>query len=610
MCGICGIWQAHTAVEEQTLRAMNDRQAHRGPDDWGLYRNPDGRLGLGFRRLAIIDLSPTGHQPMTNEDGALWIVFNGEIYNYPALRKELVGLGHEFRSTSDTEVILHGYEEWREGVLTRLHGMFAFAVWDESDQSLLLARDRLGIKPLHYYWDGKRFAFASEIKSLLTLPGVKTELDHSAIWDYFTYLYIPTPKTAYKYIRKLPPAHRLKLGADFVYDGKLAPQIQEYWDVTRWGTATLSRRDAAEALRAKLADSVQSHLIADVPVGVLLSGGLDSSAVTAFATSGLQPPTLRPRSEQASNLQTFSNGFDVVEASELQFAQTVADKFQTHHRTRVVSRTDFADARAKMVGLYDEPFADSSGLPTLAVSQLAAKHVKVVLAGDGGDETLAGYFKYLRWLELGESDRSGPAFRKFLFDDVIMRALIPLAGLPKVMGLINMGLLDMRGKEGADRFGAVINPIKPFQKARLLPDLAREFKDYDDYWYLRRYWRNDLDPLSCMQYVDIKTYLHDDILTKVDRASMAASLEVRVPLLDHEWVEFAASLPSEFRLNKAILREALQGILPDVIVSRGKKGFSAPVLEWQGAVTRDGVRLGGAALWAVQVYDEWKARCA
>ncbi|MEK7276002.1 MAG: asparagine synthase (glutamine-hydrolyzing), partial [Chloroflexota bacterium] len=297
MCGICGLFQSNQPVEEATLKRMSDRIAHRGPDDSGMYFSPDGRAGLGFRRLAIIDLSPTGHQPMTNEDGRLWIVFNGEIYNYPDLRKELARAGHEFRSTSDTEVVIHGYEEWGAGVLSRLRGMFAFALWDERNHALFAARDRLGIKPLHYYWDGERFAFASEIKALLTLPRLKTDLDHSAIWDYFTYLYVPTPKTVYKFIRKLPPAHYLTFRITGGADSPVRPfgepessplQIKQYWDVTRWGNSTLSRADAADAVREKLRETVQAHLIADVPVGVLLSGGLDSSAVTAFASPELQ----------------------------------------------------------------------------------------------------------------------------------------------------------------------------------------------------------------------------------------------------------------------------------------------------------------------------------
>jgi len=600
MCGICGLWQSSSVVDETTLQTMNDRQAHRGPDDSGVYRNPDGRLSLGFRRLAIIDLSPNGHQPMTNEDGCLWLVFNGEIYNYPELRKALVRAGHEFKSTSDTEIILHGYEEWGEGVLTRLRGMFAFALWNENTHTLFLARDRLGIKPLHYYWDGKRFAFASEIKALLTLPGLKTDLDHSAIWDYFTYLYIPTPKSIYKFIRKLPPAHYLKLGADFIYEGKLAPKVEAYWDVKHWGTRLGTEAEAAEAIRAQLADSVQSHLIADVPVGILLSGGLDSSAVTAMATSNAK--AVRPLP-----LHTFSIGFDVPEHSELSFAQIVADAFHTQHHTQIVSQGDLPLALTQMIALYDEPFADASGLPTWAVAKLAAERVKVVLAGDGGDETLAGYFKYRRWLDLGAQDLGSPALRNFIFESVALRILAPLAGLPKMLGLINWGQVDVRGKEGVDRFGALISPVKSFQKPKLLPDLAREFKGYDDYWHLRRYWHPDLDPLSRMQYVDLKTYLPDDILTKVDRASMAASLEVRVPLLDHEWVELTASLPSALRFNKMIFREALKGVLPDSILTRGKKGFSAPLLNWQPAVTRNGARLGGIALWAAQVYDAWNA---
>jgi asparagine synthase (glutamine-hydrolysing) len=625
MCGICGLWQRNAPVDERTVRAMSDRQAHRGPDDWGIYRSPNSKLGLGFRRLAIIDLSPSGHQPMTNEDKSLWIVYNGETYNYLALRKELVRAGHEFRSTSDTEVILHGYEEWGEGVVGRLRGMFAFAIWNERDESLFVARDRLGIKPLHYYWDGERFAFASEIKSLLTLPGLNTALDHSALWDYFTYMYIPAPKTVYKLIRKLPPAHFLTLTLDDFGTPPLDLKPDEYWDVRAWGNSTLSPAEAAEAVREKLRDSVRVHMIADVPVGVLLSGGLDSTAVTAMAAeanpkipisnpsaslrTGLQSPisNLQP---PISNLQSFSIGFDIPEHSELPFAQLAAETYGAQHRTRIVSQGDLGEGLMRMLTLYDEPFAEISALPTLAVSQLAAGHVKVALAGDGGDETLAGYRRYQWWFDLAEGDRGRPAWRKWLYNDLALGLLAPLAGLPKVLGLINAAQIDLRGKSGADRYGAMISPIKTFQKPRLLPDLAREFRGYDDFWHLRRHWRGDLDPLSQMQYVDLKTYLPGDILTKVDRASMAVSLEVRVPLLDHEWVELTASLPSALRMNKAIFREAMKGVLPEAILKRPKKGFSAPMLKWQAAETRDRVRLGGTALWAVQVYEAWKNKYA
>ncbi len=591
MCGICGLYQTDHPVDRASLQAMNHRQRHRGPDDEGYYLSPDHQLGFGFRRLAIIDLSPNGHQPMTNEDESLWVVFNGEVYNYPDLRCELVNAGHEFRSTSDTETVLHGYEEWGVDVVKRLSGMFAFAIWNQNDHTLFMARDRLGIKPLHYYWDEKKFAFASEVKSLLTLS-LNTDLDHSAIWDYFTYLYVPTPKTIYKHIRKLPPAHYA------IFNGDL--KINEYWDVKNWGTSHLSKGDAADAVRDQLFKSTASHLIADVPVGVLLSGGLDSSAVTAAASS--QSPI--------SNLQSFSIGFDIPEHSELEYAQIIADTFHTTHRTHIVSRQDFSSALAQMIDLYDEPFADGSGLPTLAVSRLAAEHVKVVVAGDGGDETLAGYIRYLKWIHLKQRDIGTESFRNLLYEKILLKALAPLTGVPKVLGLISARDLDLHGKRGADRYAALIDPVKAFQKPKLLPDLAREFRDYDDYWYVRKFWRDDLDEVSAMQYVDIKTYLHDDILTKVDRASMAASLEVRVPLLDHAWVELAASLPAEWRFQKSIFREALVGVLPESILNRSKKGFSAPLLNWQEAQTINGARLGGAALWAWQVYETWKTKYA
>ncbi|MBI4631737.1 MAG: hypothetical protein HY740_08505 [Chloroflexi bacterium] len=349
-------------------------------------------------------------------------------------------------------------------------------------------------------------------------------------------------------------------------------------------------------MRDQLFKSTSSHLIADVPVGVLLSGGLDSSAVTAAASS--QSPI--------SNLQSFSIGFDIEEHSELKYAQIVADTFHTTHRTRIVSRQDFSSALDQMIDLYDEPFADGSGLPTLAVSRLAAEHVKVVVAGDGGDETLAGYIRYLKWVEMAQRESGAPSFRDLIYEKIFLKALTPFTGVPKVLGLISAGDLDLRGKRGADRYGALIDSVKAFQKPKLLPDLAHEFKDYDDYWYVRKFWRDDLDEISAMQYVDIKTYLHDDILTKVDRASMAASLEVRVPLLDHAWVELAASLPAEWRFQKSIFREALIGVLPESILNRSKKGFSAPLLNWQEAQTINGARLGGSALWAWQVYEAWR----
>jgi asparagine synthase (glutamine-hydrolysing) len=606
---------------------MADSLAHRGPDDSGCYLDPARRAGLGFRRLSIIDLSPSGHQPMTDEDGRLWLVYNGEIYNYQALRKELIACGHEFRSTSDSEVILHGFQEWGPAVVKRLRGMFAYALWDAQAGELHAARDRLGIKPFIYYWDGKRFMFGSEIKALLAAPGVDADIDRSALWDYFTYLNVPTPKTAYRHVRKLPPAHTLR------FDGQ-ALKVEEYWDVEfgdwrleigdsrlptadrRPPTANLQSpisnlqspisnlqlpitnyQSLVEPLRDKLRDAVQAHMIADVPVGLLLSGGLDSSSVAAFA-----------RESHGQPIRTFSIGFDVAAHDETAYARLVAERFGTQHHERVVARDSLEAALELVCRTYDEPFADASGIPTYHVSALAREHVKVALSGDGGDEIFAGYKWYRAWLDLRKHDSVPLAVRDLAYNRIGLGVLGPLAGLPKVPGLIGRMQMDLAGLPPLEQYGTLMSRIRPYQKARLLPDLAREFREYDDYWHFRRYWRDELDPISRMQYLDIKTYLPDDILTKVDRASMANSLEVRVPLLDHELVECVAAMPPQARWDKRILREAMRGLLPDEILTRSKKGFSAPLLDWLKPETHNGVRLGGLAQWAVKVEGKWKER--
>ncbi len=601
MCGICGTLNWEPALDEAALQAMTARIAHRGPDDAGHWR--DDLVALGFRRLSIIDLSPAGQQPMTNEDSSLWLVYNGETYNYPELRTQLLQHGHTFHSQTDSECLLHGYEEWGPQMVARLRGMVAFALWDQPNQTLLLGRDRLGIKPLYYYWDGRRFAFASEIKALTALPAIDLSIDHSALWDYLTYLYVPTPKTVYRHIRQLPPGHTLTIqpGA--------APQVREYWDVTNWGLPLSSAPphlanpaayshwpQAVEQLREALLEALRLHLIADVPVGLMLSGGLDSSTITAYAQK--MPGT---------QLKSFSIGFDVAEHTELPFARQVAAHCHTDHYERTVTGSSLEAALTQMLTLYDQPFADASGIPTLAVSDLAAQQVKVALSGDGGDELFAGYVWYRLWYDLAAAERLPAALRAPLYERLLLPALTPLAGLPKMTALISHFRIDVHGKRGANRYGAMVSRIKSFQKPRLLPDLAHEFRDYDDYWHYRRYWRDDLDPLSAMQYVDMKTYLPDDILTKVDRASMAVSLELRPPLLDHKLVELVAALPPEFRFDKRILRAAVADMLPAEIITRPKKGFSVPLLNWLSPITHNGARLGGLQLWAYRLLAAWQA---
>lgn len=607
MCGIAGIASWGAPVDQDVVRAMGDALRHRGPDDAGLYRAPDGRAGLAHRRLSIMDLSPAGRQPMANEAGTIWLTFNGEIYNFPDLRRDLEGRGHRFRSRTDSEVILHAYEEWGETCVDRLRGMFAFALWDEGARRLILARDRLGIKPLLYAADDRRLAFASELKAILEHPGVERRLDQSALSDYLTYLYIPSPKTAYLSVRKLPPAHVLVADAGGI-------RLKPYWDVS-FAAAGLEPGRAVTLLREKLAEAVPLHLASDVPVGVLLSGGMDSSTVLAALTA-----------EGAKGLRSFSIDFDVVAHSEVAYARLAAERFGTAHREQVVGKESVPTMLARTVAMYDEPFGDGSAIPTYFVSRLAAAEVKVVLSGDGGDEVFAGYDWYDRWLRLRRWDAVPLPLRRALFR--------PLAAATP-MGSKAWRSLLLPTRDPLDQYGQLVHLFDPAEKARLLsPEILRALEGYDDYWHLRAFWREDLDPLSRLQYVDLKTYLPDDILTKVDRASMAVSLEVRPPLLDHEVVELVATFPPATRYDgaerKAILKAAMGPALPEPILRRRKKGFSAPLKPWlrgeeealraalrEGEGARrgllspaafgpdSGVRLSGIRLWALLVLDEW-----
>lgn len=541
---------------------MRDAMTSRGPDDAGMeIRNG---TGLGHRRLSILDLSPAGHQPMCNEDRSVWVVFNGEIYNFAELRRELEGLGHRFVSNSDTEVIVHGWEAWGERCVERLRGMFAFAVWDDRRRVLFLARDRVGIKPLFYYWDGRTLAFASELKALRQCPDLDLAVDPTALFDFLTYLYIPAPKTAYKNVRKLEPGHRL------LFDGRRL-HAERYWD---WNFAPrpITERKAVEELRALLAETVRLHLVSDVPLGVLLSGGVDSSAVAAFA----------------GPVMTFSIGFDVAEHSETAFARAVAGRFGTRHVESTVALAEGKRLLDWMVEWYDEPYYDTSAIPTYLVCREARRHVTVALSGDGGDEVFGGYTHYTR-------------FRRLMAWDVLPKALRRL--VPGRSG-------ERLRLDPLERYAFLMGGMVEHEKARV-PGLAK-FKDYDALWSFRRFWREDLDVPTRLQYLDAKTYLPDDILTKVDRASMAVSLEVRPPLLDHRLMEFVATLPTHVRLKggrlKYLLKKALEGLLPEEILTRKKKGFSVPLRTWLAGGLLDEPGLAGlryphrVALWQL---DRW-----
>jgi asparagine synthase (glutamine-hydrolysing) len=570
MCGISGVISPD-GVDLDTVRKMSDVIAHRGPDDAGVQVWPDHGVGLGHRRLSIIDLSLAGRNPMTNEDGTVWIVFNGEIYNFQDLRLELERAGHTFRSNTDTEVIIHAYEEWGDEHIHRLRGMFAYALYDrrphiangrtEQHHSfrLLLVRDRVGIKPLFYYWYNHTFLYASEIKAILAYPGVNGTLDRTAIFDYLTYLYIPAPKTAYTHIRKLPAGHFLIFENEHVC-------VRQYWDVPLDNPSPVHTFDQAiEMVQETLTRAVRLHIVADVPVGVFLSGGLDSSTVTALMAQAVPEP-----------IRTFSIGFDVAAHSETHYARLVADQYQTQHYERIVGYDSVRRMLPFVVEMYDEPYADSSAIPTYRVSVVAREQVKVVLSGDGGDEVFAGYNWYTGWLRLRPFDAVPFSVR---------RRLLPVLGSIWPERRRGKGFVTSLAMDPLAQYARLLELFSPAEKRQILaPEWTREFNDYDDYWYFRQYWHDELDPMTCVQYLDLKTYLPGDILTKVDRASMAVSLEVRPALLDHVLIERLFSIPTKFRApngrKKHLMKHATKNILPEAILNRPKKGFSVPWVAW------------------------------
>jgi asparagine synthase (glutamine-hydrolysing) len=563
MCAIVGKLNFAGGVDPAVVEKMRDTMIHRGPDDAGIYVNDQRTVGLAHRRLSIIDLSAAGHQPMTNEDGSVWLVFNGEIYNFQQLRKELVAAGHTFHSHTDSEVIIHGYEEWGPECIKRFRGMFAYVLWDEKLQRLVLGRDRVGIKPLFYWHERDKFAFASELKALRADPSIPAIMDESAAYDFFTYRYVPTPKTIYRDIKKLPPGHY----AIFDREGL---KITQYWDIDFAHSTNRTESDAILLIHEKLKESIDLHLIADVPVGVMLSGGLDSTTLCAMASLARSEP-----------MHTFSIGFDIESHNETASARLVADRYKSLHHERTVTKAIADELQESVLRLYDEPYADSSAIPTFVVSELARSQVTVALSGEGGDEIFGGYSWYNFWLKFSKYDSVPLSARRLLS--------LPLLHMPK--GFKGKWTAEHIALDPIDRYAKLISGFGKQERKQLLsPSFQDRFRDYDDYWHFRRYWRDDLDPFSRMQYLDIKTYLNDDILTKVDRASMATSIEARVPLLDHELMESVASLPIAVRnkdhQQKYLFRKTVAQYLPPEILARGKKGFSIPLHEWLRSPTR------------------------
>lgn len=563
MCGIAGfVKSCAPGVDEKTLRAMGNAILHRGPDAGGEYL--DDYMGLAHRRLSILDLSPQGNQPMFSADRRFVIVFNGEIYNFLPLRAELERQGVCFRTRTDTEVILALFAQRGVDCLAVLNGMFAFAIWDTFKKSLFIARDRIGKKPLYYYHaGGDRLAFASEIKALLVLPGFERKVEPTALFDYFKYLYVPDPKTIYRNVYKLLPAHYLEL-----YAGG-EPQVTEYWDVDFGGRTDLSLQQAEGELLTLLEDSTSARMIADVPLGAFLSGGVDSSAVVALMSRVSREP-----------VKTCSIGFADKKHDETPFAQEVAEWFGTDHREYQM-REDILQTVTLLPRFFDEPFADSSALPTYHVSRLARQSVTVALAGDGGDENFGGYSKYLTELKEDLVRRTVP--RPFL------------TFVHAAAGLVERHAMGHKARTLA--ISALSSPAEAYYRTNTFIDdeLLEEFLSepvrractgYDPGEHTRRYWEKvaGADHVTSMLYTDLKTYLPGDILVKVDRMSMAHALEVRAPFLDYRVIEFAAQLPSRWKISagkkKIILQRIFKSLLPERVFTRPKQGFTVPLDSW------------------------------
>jgi asparagine synthase (glutamine-hydrolysing) len=557
MCGICGIVDPASAPDLDAVVRMRERLVHRGPDDEGLFC--EGPVALAARRLSIIDLDH-GHQPIASEDGEVVAIQNGEIYNHRELRAELERAGHRFATACDTEILVHGYEQWGEGLLERLRGMFAVAIWDRRRSRLLLARDRFGIKPLYYRHVDGTLSFASELKAMLERPGFSRQIDPRAMAAYLAFNSIPAPLTIFAEARKLPPGHLIAW-----QDGEI--ELRRYARPRPVPAAEVRHGDfaeRAEGLRAVLRDSIRAHLVADVPVGVLLSGGVDSGGITALAAG-----------ESSEPLKTFSIGFEEAGFDELDRARLVAERYATDHHELIV-RPDAVELLPKLVESFDEPFGDSSALPTYLVSELAAGAVKVALSGEGGDELFGGYYTYV-------ADLLAPRIGR------LAALAAPLAErLPSSHARVGFDYKAKRFARGAglpplERHHAWKEIFDPAARRALLGAADPGWDPVD--LYRERYAETaGAEPLARFQDVDLGIYLVDDLLVKTDRLSMAHSLELRVPFLDPEVAAFALALPTAHKVRglakKRLLREALAPLLPAEVVGGRKQGFSIPIAAW------------------------------
>lgn len=565
MCGIAGVIARGAPANRELVVKMCDRLAHRGPDASGYHL--DGECALGHRRLAIIDLV-TGDQPMTNEDGTLWVVFNGEIYNYLELRETLTRAGHRVRTGSDTEVLLHLFEDHGEKTPEFLNGMFAFAIWDARRRSLFLARDRYGKKPLYYSLSapGHHIVFASELKALLSLPGFDPRIDPEALASYLSFGYIPDPKSIFESARKLPPAHWLVWNSEGV-------RLSRYWVPPYEPDEGIRWEEAAEEIRALSADAVKRRMISDVPLGAFLSGGVDSGAVTAYMSRAAE-----------NAVRTFSIGFTSKEYDELEYARLVAGRYATIHHEEVVT-PDIAEIMPALVEHFDEPFADNSAIPMLYLARMTRRQVTVALSGDGADELFAGYRRYAwgliedklrqrfpEWFRSKVLRAAGRLWPKFDYLPRVFRAKATLVNLSSTLADAYFQSMTIFRDRDLDAI------LAPGFRASLGGYSTRE-------WFRERFARvSHLPPLQQMQAVDAETWLPGDILVKADRATMAFSLESRSPWLDYRLGELAGRLPAHFKVDglsgKAIFKHTARGLLPEQVIDRRKMGFTVPMPQW------------------------------
>ena len=565
MCGIAGRYNFFSGapVRGELLKQMCDLLAHRGPDGEGIYQKAN--LGFCHRRLAVIDLTEAAKQPMVRANGRFVITYNGEIYNFQELRQNLERLGHRFYSESDTEVVLASYQEYGTKCVEHLRGMFAFGIWDEVEQRLFLARDRVGQKPLYYWADQDGISFASEPKAFLVDPHFKPEVNKEAISHYLTYQYVPTPWSAFQGVRKLPPAHVLIVQKDQIH-------LERYWKLSYSTTFSGSCEEAQEELLAKLKEATKLRLISDVSLGAFLSGGIDSSVIVALmAELGV------PR------IQTFSIGFEEQAYNELPYAKLVAQQYGTDHHELVVT-PNATEIFQKLVWFYNEPFADSSAIPTLYLSEMTQRHVTVALNGDGSDENLLGYDRYVASLYGRWYDRLPKSFRHIVEWGT---QFLPAASKSKTILSRLKRFVAVLSETPERRYGYWMSHFDPVMKQHLCTEeFMKDSGQRDSFELLVDAFQSSdaKDFLSRLLDVDVNTYLPDDLLVKVDIASMAHGLEARSPFLDHHVMEFCSSLPSSMKLKggdkKYVLKQAVKSLLPDKILNRPKMGFGVPLDQW------------------------------